>query len=74
MKPEIRVMILAATLTLSACAGLDTEGQRPSLSAADYERLRERIDHIAQLEHVSRELSTTLTELQVALARTYVAG
>lgn len=38
MKPEIRVMILAATLTLSACAGLDTEGQRPSLSAADYER------------------------------------
>jgi len=47
---------------------------RRLLSAADYERLRERIDHLAQLEHVSRELSSTLTELQVALARTYVAG
>lgn len=47
---------------------------RRLLSPADYERLRERIDHLAQLEHVSRELSSTLTELQVALARTYVAG
>lgn len=47
---------------------------RRLMSAADYERLRERIDHLAQLEHVSRELSSTLTELQVALARTYVAG
>ena len=47
---------------------------RRLLSATDYERLRERIDDLAQLEHVSRELSSTLTELQVALARTYVAG
>lgn len=47
---------------------------RRLLSAPDYERLRERIDNLAQLEHVSRELSSTLTELQVALARTYVAG
>jgi hypothetical protein len=47
---------------------------RRLLTPADYERLRGRIDDIAQLEHVSRELSSTLTELQVALARTYVAG